>query len=272
MIALLDGDILAYHAAYAARGATITWGNQAVSHMHGRIEEAIATIKTEIALWTSRAGCTGYVVCVSDRERPKWRAKLISDYCANRPAKPDMLDTVYDMMYRILDPDVLVREGLEGDDLMGIYATREPDRYVIVTLDKDLVTIPGRHYHPPDNLAFEISPDLADLNWMFQTLIGDRVDNYKGCIGVGKAKAMRALAPLYLEQERDDLRIRMWHTVVGMFERSIEKYPDHYTTVNAEVEALRQARVARILRNGDYERNPARVRLWGPVERTWMAI
>ena len=89
--------------------------------------------------------------------------------------------------------------GLEADDLLGILATTLP-KYsdaIVVSLDKDLRTIPGRHLNP----SKETSPAVvrviteleADTAWLMQTLMGDSTDGYTGVPGIGPKKAEKIL-------------------------------------------------------------------------------
>lgn len=83
----------------------------------------------------------------------------------------------------------------------------------IVTLDKDLLMVPGLHYswHIEGGTPTKrwvrpavkqlISP-IEGLRWFYtQLLTGDPSDNIKGCPGVGKVGAKNMLANLETEEE-----------------------------------------------------------------------
>ena len=83
----------------------------------------------------------------------------------------------------------------------------------------------------------------ADRFHLYQTLVGDQTDNYKGCPGVGPVKAETALGAN-----------PTWASVVGCYEKA----------GLTEEDALVQARVARILRHGEYNKMTCEVKLWTP--------
>jgi len=98
---------------------------------------------------------------------------------------------------------------------MGIAQCAETakERTVIVSLDKDLLMIPGLHYSwhieggPATNRwvrearEVEIS-DIEGLKYFYtQLLVGDPSDNLKGVPGIGKVKASKMLAGDLTEEE-----------------------------------------------------------------------
>ena len=82
---------------------------------------------------------------------------------------------------------------------------------------------------------------------MYQTLIGDKVDGYSGCKGIGDKTARKILGDV----GKNSLE-KMW----GLVKNSYEKMG--YT----EEDALRNARMARILRAEDYDFKKKEVKLW----------
>ena len=128
---------------------------------------------------------------------------------------------------------------LEADDVLGIMATngKNPNN-IIVSDDKDLLTIPTRVYRLGE--LHDVTVEQADYNWLKQTLTGDVADGYKGCPGIGDKSAAKLL------------EIPTWETVVKA-----------YTKAGlGQAEALVQARLARILRAEDYVDDA--VILWSP--------
>ena len=149
---------------------------------------------------------------------------------------------------------------LEADDLLGIWATQgKLSNPVIVSLDKDLKTIPGRIMRPAANSSqqpeiFEIGEAEADYNWMMQTLTGDVTDGYKGLPGCGPVVAAKILAPAYQGTNGDDFISEGWLRVVAAYEAKGLGLED----------ALLQARLARILRASDWDGVNKKVKLWNP--------
>ena len=92
-----------------------------------------------------------------------------------------------------------------------------------------------------------ITKRQANRNWMAQALTGDTTDNYKGLAGVGAVTANKILGDA---KELPD----MWEIVVKEYEKKQGGYK----------EALLTARLARILRSGDYNTKTGKVKLWKP--------
>ena len=144
------------------------------------------------------------------------------------------------------------RPDLEGDDVLGILATSPvivKGEKVIVSLDKDLKTIPGLICDMREPITIqEITEEEADYNHMYQTLVGDTADGYPGCPGIGPVSATKLLADVprtYAD---------MWPAVVKAYEKK---------GLSEEV-ALVQAQIARICRRDDYDFKKKEVILWTP--------
>jgi 5'-3' exonuclease len=89
--------------------------------------------------------------------------------------------------------------GCESDDLVGCNQT---ENTIICGIDKDLLTIPGKHYQwPIFRGGKEIRPArfheityIEGMRTFFeQMLIGDSSDNIVGVTGLGKVKAAKEL-------------------------------------------------------------------------------
>jgi DNA polymerase-1 len=116
---------------------------------------------------------------------------------------------------------------------------------VIVSHDKDMKTLPGRHLI--DGEIHVISEREANLAFFTQALTGDTSDNYPGCPKYGPKTAAKLLAGLQTEQE-------MWSAVLGAYEKA--GFNERY--------AITQARCARILRSGEYDHEKGIPLLWNP--------
>ncbi len=242
-VALIDGDILAYQAASVAEVAT-DWG-EGLWTLHAFEEQAIAAFQTQLNSILEKVGTESCVIVFSDSEN--WRKDVLPTYKSNRLGvrKPMLLKFIRQWANdRFICQTV---KTLEGDDLLGITATQEPKGdYVICTIDKDLKTIPGKHYNFGKEEFFEVDEDLADYWHMIQTLTGDTTDGYSGCPGVGIKTAEKILQAAS-EHNR-------WEAVVKAYDKA----------GLGEEEALVQARVARILRASEYNKETGEVILWTP--------
>jgi 5'-3' exonuclease len=140
--------------------------------------------------------------------------------------------------------------GLEADDVMGILATKPGADCIIVSQDKDMKTLPAKIWTGSEMLT--ITADEADYWHMFQTLTGDTVDGFKGCPGMGPVGAQKLLGEAMATEEG------MWPYVVKAFEKKQQ----------TEADALRNARLARILRWGDWDKKKKEPILWRPQTAT----
>jgi len=122
---------------------------------------------------------------------------------------------------------------LEADDAMGIYATSNDD-CVVVSPDKDMKQIPGRLYNMEE--MFTIDKQSGWEWFLIQTLAGDSTDGYSGAPGFG----VKTSAKFFAEYGYT------WNSVVRAF---IQKGL-------TEEDALRNARLAKILTADDYDNGP----------------
>jgi DNA polymerase-1 len=248
---LIDGDIIAYKFASAFQN-TIDWGD-GVSVTFTCPDIAQKSINNFFQALQSLLEADRIVIALSDGTRNYFRKAILPTYKGNRSqaSKPLMLNEIREYLEET--HETFERPGLEGDDVLGILATSKkiiPGEKVIVSIDKDLLTIPGLHYNTnkPERGIVDISVDEADYLHLFQTLVGDASDGYKGCPGIGPKKAEQILA--YCDGDKSLL----WPLVVETFVK----------TGLTEQDALVQARVARILRAEDYDFKNKRPILWSP--------
>jgi DNA polymerase-1 len=239
---LIDADVVAYEAASSVEVAT-HWGDGYWT-WHCDENEVKSAVKDRIDRLMDTLQGTDYKLCLTDSEG-NFRKKVLPTYKGNRAnvKKPLVLMSIKQWM--IDELGAYFRPGLEGDDCMGILATMKGmgDK-VIVSIDKDMKTIPGLFYRDVvDGHIVEISEAEADYWHLYQTLTGDTTDGYAGCPGIGPKKAETILGG-----EAN------WDAVVRTFEKA---------GLN-ESEALVQARVARILRASDYDFKKKEPILWQP--------
>ena len=266
---LLDADVPAYQ--FAARGQSeIDWDGDGDATVVPPPEEyAIDGMLEYINDIKQQLDADRVVLCFTDLDRrANWRLDVLPSYKAvrgdrkSRPLLHDMLEIVLAEHF-----EAYRRPRLEGDDILGILATNPnyiKGRKIIVTIDKDMRTIPSRKQRGSDNLLYHIpkkgKPKLeriseaqADWYWMYQTIIGDSTDGYKGCPGAGPVMAKKILGEF--DEAFDPMCVAYWWPKV------VELYESKGFT---EDDALTQARVARICRHEDYDYRGKRVIPWSP--------
>ena len=245
---LIDTDVLIWRASSAVQrtfdfgGGVFAVGadfHRARDKFDREVRELVVKLKS-----TNRP-----ILALSDAKR-NWRKEVLPTYKSNRShAKPKVFYQLREHAEATYDTRWF--PGLEGDDVLGLYATGTtvPGRKIVVSIDKDMQTVPGYLYNPnkPERGVRLISESEADEYHLMQTLTGDPVDGYSGCPGIGPKRAAQLLALSMTPEER-------WRMVVRSYASKglDEKY------------ALQQAQVARILRRGEYDKETYRVTLWTP--------
>lgn len=95
-------------------------------------------------------------------------------------------------------------DGMEADDYVRIWAEearQEGQDFIIVTIDKDLKCIPGRHYNPSKKELITMS-EADSLRFFYQQLLsGDPTDNIPGIPGIAEKTATKELMHCMSEEE-----------------------------------------------------------------------
>jgi len=259
--ALLDADVICYQAAASAQR---DYGEEIWSDIKGAIADAEAQIFKEMEM----ADCEQVILVWSPKNGSNWRKLVMPMYKMHRKStpKPICYGELRDEMSKRFD-NVSV-DWLEGDDIFHMLQKKIPNS-VVVSIDKDMFTLPDVEYLRPHTMAFPTytSRDYADYYWLYQVLIGDSTDGYKGLLGTGPKRAEKLLAE-FMEVGIDDNGQAThdfdfdgaWNAVVNAYR---EKGQDNW---------LEQAQMARILREGDYDSKNKRVRLFNPDKEDWLEL
>lgn len=240
---LIDGDVLAFGVA-AGCEVNIRWDDGIWST---QLDERTAFVQADqrIKDWRSILKADSILIAFSD-PRENWRKSVLPTYKQNRKGtKPLGWAPLREYLMETYPNKVL--PTLEADDVLGLEATKKKaQKQIIVSIDKDLKTIPGYLWNPdkPELGVQEFSKEEADYNHLKQALTGDSTDGYTGCPGVGPKTAAKIL----------DGVSNPWKEVVEVYEKA----------GLSEDFALEQARVARILRHREYDYKKGKVRLWQP--------
>lgn len=179
------------------------------------------------------------VMCLSHPDNFR-KTKVTEEYKANRKTlrRPICYKPMREWIAKAYT--TLMYEGLEADDVVGITVGKND---IAISGDKDFRCIPCKQYDFMRNEFFDVS--LADANYyhLYQTLIGDSTDGYKGCPHIGDVRAKRILD-----------ESPTWEAVVDAYIKN----------GSTEEEALMNARLAFILRKGYYNKKTKEVKLWTP--------
>lgn len=267
MIALIDGDILAYRFSYAFQ-EDYDWQDctSTVLDLDGAKRELDIFVKDLL----EKTNTSNAVIALSDWRN--FRLKLTKTYKENRAdiERPKLLDDL--KVYMREEYDAMSADWLEADDYIGIWVTAWPDTYICCSLDKDLDQIPGQHYNWNHDKLYTVTEEEADAFFYQQALSGDPTDGFGGCPGYGPTKAKKLVAnptllvpyeyefqkgkrkgqteTRYEEVETDSV----WAAIINRYN----------TKGLSEKDALLTARLARILRAGEYDWATNEVKLWTP--------
>lgn len=252
-VLLLDADYTVFSVAAACQ-VKIEWDDEVITQ-HIDLENAKDVLISSI---TSAAEVADdpdaeIILCFSCPTRRYFRHDLYPGYKSNRRGAAPPLGLSALREWAVEQWDSRTKPGLEADDVLGIFGTdqrllREFGRRIVVSVDKDLLQIPGLHINPNDTFSgvFNVTEAEATERFWLQTLTGDSTDGYPGCPGLGPVKAAAVLA------KADPTN--PWPSIVAAYQKAGQTADD----------ALCQARLARILRAEDYDHKNKAPILWQP--------
>ena len=187
MKALLDADILVYRVGFASEGE----------------EENIALARctemvTDIVFF--EANCDSYDGFLTGKGNYRYDIAKNKPYKGNRKAaKPKHYEALRNHLVKM---GCVVIEGQEADDALGIAAcSSKRDEFILITTDKDLNMIPGKHYNFVKKEFADVTDEMAIKFFYTQLLTGDATDNIQGVEGIGPKKAEKALQGAETEED-----------------------------------------------------------------------
>ena len=235
---LIDADYIVYKSCAAAE-YDIDWGDDVIM-VGSKFSEAYANTKREIDRVKSNFFDPDVILFFSDSTN--FRKRVAADYKGHRNRKKPcgykrVIHALHDH-YR-----VIIMPTLEADDSMGVYATSNDD-CVICSPDKDMKQIPGSVWNMDE--MFTIDKRNGWEWFLIQTLAGDSTDGYSGAPGFGIKTSQKFFGDYGYT----------WNSVVQAFE----------SKGLTEMDALRNARLAKILTAEDYDFEQSRPILWTPTD------
>ena len=236
---LIDSDFLAYKAAQACE-IGIDFGEDVII-AQSQFSEVLRVFHNELNKVTKAMMDDDFILYFSSTEN--FRKKIYPDYKGHR-MKRKPLGYKRLVNYCRENHNFKLIEGLEADDTIGIEATRHADpSNIIVSPDKDLKQIPSVLWNLTDDVV-EITKEEGDRWHLVQSLSGDPTDGYSGCPGIGVKRATELL----------DKNENQWEAVC-------KAYRDRGLS---DDDALLNARLAKILRDENYDHDRNQPILWNP--------
>jgi 5'-3' exonuclease len=195
---LIDADILVYRIGfYANRDTTEMTPLPILTARMDAMKDAIWR-DVHVGLGVSDASSEEVCFLTGCKQVANFRDEVAPYYKANRAenSKPPYYEEI--RAYIQKEYPTIVTEGMEADDYFGQAAKdaviRNPNVLpVIVSIDKDLLMIPGVHYNFVKKEMVYVDEFDANLFFFTQMLTGDRADNIPGLKGYGPKKAEKIL-------------------------------------------------------------------------------
>ena len=143
---LIDTDIFLYKALFASE-ETHDWGDGNFS-LVADLDKAASLFRSRMTFLEEQCHADVLLCMSSDTN---FRKAIWPEYKANRSSKrkPIALPALKQLVrneYPHID-----KPGLEADDVMGVLATHPtavPGKKLVVSIDKDMMQIPGKHLNP----------------------------------------------------------------------------------------------------------------------------
>lgn len=200
MIALIDGDLVAYRCAASCQKQGVVVEDFGIAQ--ARADNLLHNILAAV-------NATEYTIYFSGGEN--FRKTICPSYKANRDdvERPAYLEPLRE--YLVVKWSAKITDGIEADDALGIAQTEAKDGTTIIcSLDKDLRQVPGHHYSweimgtsssgkqwKKEAQQLYVSEQEGLFNFYWQIVMGDAADNVPGYDGKMRQKVPKFLEPHY---------------------------------------------------------------------------
>ena len=244
MTLLIDADWLIFNSCCACEEDT-RW-NEWEHTLHSDERDILNLIENRLDVYRGIAD-NNHDIVMCFTSYPTFRHEIFPEYKINRigKRKPLALKSIIKEVKQRYE--TVAYENLEGDDVLGLLATN--GRYkdpIIVSVDKDMRTLPCKLIAAEE--IEHITNKKATRHWFEMSLAGDAGDGILGIKGMGMVTASKTLA------DTPD-------TVEALWSKVQETYTKKGYTI---ADAILNARLTRILREGDYNYQTGEVKLWNP--------
>ena len=218
-IALIDGDVMCYRAFQPRWKADQNYDKDGVSRTHldeeGNVIQKVYTAE-EDALYLQQAWkslqrhlvelkeklfCDEVMIAVDAGSNfrkvifPEYKMHLGRTNATYRPSEySKFIPFIRKLWAR--QGEAIEAEGREADDLLRIWAEEcraVGQDFIVVSIDKDLLMIPGKHYNLNREDVTDISIEEGRRRYYTQILMGDQMDNIPGVRGMGPKKTEKHL-------------------------------------------------------------------------------
>ena len=244
MTLLIDADWLIFSSCCACQQDT-QW-NEWEHTLHSDVRDCLNLIENRLDVYRTIAE-TKHDIVMCFTSYPTFRHEIFPDYKINRIGRRPPLafrNTINKVKERY---ECITYPNLEGDDVLGLLATNgRYDNPIIVSVDKDMRTIPCKLLAAEE--VEHITQKKANRHWFEMSMAGDAGDGIQGIKGMGMVTASKTLA------DTPDTIEALWDKVSKTYIKKGHTLAD----------AILNARLTRILREGDYNYQTGEVNLWKP--------
>ena len=205
---LIDGDIVAYRAAFATQDYSYKEAEEKVDELM----EYIISDTVEFP-FPSKDDFQTYL---TGKTNFRFDIAKSHPYKGNRKdtEKPKHLASARQHMMNKYD--AIVSENEEADDLIAKAAAALDYNCVVASIDKDMLQLPCWHFNFGRNEWTKVEP-FDGLKFVYhQMLTGDRADNIVGLQGIGPKKADKLLQDCHTEED-------LWTTVLKAYDGDTER-------------------------------------------------
>jgi hypothetical protein len=238
---LIDGDIVKYRCAASAEKTKylVEWGhNEDGTHYENfdtfkevkgfevnhdclvwsrkevqPLEFALQACKTTLDTLLAKLNPSKISIYLSPDRTFRHDLARTKPYKGNRTQpKPKYLKEVE--QYLVKQHGAIFGVNVEADDEIGVALSKDPTGSVSVSIDKDLLQVPGWHYNWVNDTVQQVTPKAGDFSFYTQMLTGDATDNIPGITGLGPKGATKLLDGAKSSAE---LCSRVWSCYRGEF-------------------------------------------------------
>ncbi len=197
------------------------------------VEYALQNVSTVVDALAEKFEGSKFEFFLTGKNNFRHDLATLQEYKGNRKdaAKPTHYDAIRDFL--VYKYNATVVDGEEADDAIGIRATALGNEACIVSVDKDLSTIPGWHYDWVKKDLYYVDERESYRNFYTQVLMGDRTDNIPGIDGVGP-KTAKDILKGYTSPKA------MWQACVAEY---VKHYPEGFMGKDTKQAVIEIARL-----------------------------
>lgn len=205
---LIDGDIIAYRAAFATRDMPPKDATRKVDELVGFILDETIDLpfpsQEDFEVYLTGPGNFRFDIAKS------------YEYKGNRKETEKPVHLPATRQHLIDRYSAVVSSGEEADDLISKRAASLGYNCVVASIDKDMLQIPCYHYNFGRGEWYEVD-EFGGLKFFYsQILTGDRADNIIGLYKVGPVKAEKLLSDCETEED-------LWEAVLKAYDGDLER-------------------------------------------------